>query len=102
MSWAQPGFRSRFAETFYFSITAVYLNSMDPHVFKDEHDEDAMRGDYHGHPYGELNVVVRSTNTNLPSVRRTRLQFGQAPAEPRAAPPRASPEREHVVPGEPM
>ena len=31
----------------YFSITAVYMNSVE-----------RMRGDYHLHPYGELNLVV--------------------------------------------
>jgi hypothetical protein len=45
-------------ETFYFSITAVYMDSKDPRAFKDEHEDEVLRGDYHGHPYGELNVVV--------------------------------------------
>ena len=45
-------------ETSYFSITAVYMNSADPHRFKDEDDHDVLRGQYHGHPYGELNLVV--------------------------------------------
>ena len=31
----------------YFSITAVYMNSVEPY-----------RGQYHQHPYGELNMVV--------------------------------------------
>jgi hypothetical protein len=31
----------------YFSITAVYMNSVEPY-----------RGQYHQHPYGELNIVV--------------------------------------------
>lgn len=35
------------AETFNFSITAVYMDS-----------EDLYRGQYHAHPYGELNMVV--------------------------------------------
>jgi hypothetical protein len=35
------------AETFFFSITAVYMNS-----------QENYRGDYHLHPYGELNMVV--------------------------------------------
>jgi hypothetical protein len=35
------------AELNYFSITAVYMNSIEP-----------MRGEYHQHPYGELNLVV--------------------------------------------
>jgi Domain of unknown function (DUF4863) len=46
-------------ETFHFSITAVYLNSKDPKAFRDEEDDhDVLRGQYHGHPYGELNMVV--------------------------------------------
>ncbi|WOH81561.1 DUF4863 family protein [Bradyrhizobium sp. BEA-2-5] len=45
-------------ETFQFSITAVYMNSADPRRFKDEDDHDVLRGQYHGHPYGELNLVV--------------------------------------------
>ena len=44
-------------ETFHFSVTAVYMDSLDPKVFPDE-DHDVLRGDYHGHPYGELNLVV--------------------------------------------
>lgn len=43
--------RSRIAdpseELHYFSITAVYMNSVEPY-----------RGQYHQHPYGELNMVV--------------------------------------------
>jgi hypothetical protein len=46
------------AETFQFSITAVYMNSEDERRFKDHDDEDVLRGQYHGHPYGELNLVV--------------------------------------------
>ena len=43
------------AETEYFSITAVYLDSMaggkgDPTA--------VFRGQYHAHPYGELNMVI--------------------------------------------
>jgi hypothetical protein len=43
------------AETFNFSITAVYMNSMDG-----PQDDPAkiFRGDYHAHPYGEMNMVV--------------------------------------------
>lgn len=37
-------------ETFWFSITAVYMNSVEPY-----------RGQYHAHPYGELNLVVPLT-----------------------------------------
>ncbi|MDL2402525.1 DUF4863 family protein [Rhizobium mayense] len=46
------------AETFHFSITAVYMNSKAPCPFPDEEDDDVLRGQYHGHPYGELNLVV--------------------------------------------
>jgi hypothetical protein len=35
------------AELHYFSITAVYMDSVEPY-----------RGQYHQHPYGELNLVV--------------------------------------------
>jgi hypothetical protein len=45
-------------ETFQFSITAVYMNSSEAKTFKDEEDKDVLRGDYHGHPYGEINLVV--------------------------------------------
>ena len=45
-------------ETFHFSITAVYMNSSDPRRFKDEDDSEVLRGQYHGHPYGEINLVV--------------------------------------------
>ena len=27
-------------------------------MFKDDNNDDVLRGDYHGHPYGELNMVV--------------------------------------------
>ncbi len=46
------------AETFHFSITAVYMDSKDARAFPDEDDGDVLRGDYHGHPYGELNMVI--------------------------------------------
>jgi hypothetical protein len=46
-------------ETFQFSITAVYMNSKDPRRFKDDDESEVLRGQYHGHPYGELNLVVR-------------------------------------------
>jgi hypothetical protein len=45
-------------ETFQFSITAVYMNSKDPQRFKDKDDSEILRGQYHGHPYGEINLVV--------------------------------------------
>ena len=48
-------------ETHHFSITAVYMDSMDPAVFPDEDDEDVLQGEFHGHPYGELNLVVPLT-----------------------------------------
>jgi len=46
------------AETMHFSITAVYMNSNDAKRFKDDHDDDTLRGQFHGHPYGEVNLVV--------------------------------------------
>jgi hypothetical protein len=46
------------SDTFQFSITAVYMNSESPRRFTDEDDGDVLRGQYHGHPYGELNLVV--------------------------------------------
>jgi hypothetical protein len=45
-------------ETFHFSITAVYMNSRDARAFADGHADRVLRGDYHGHPYGELNLVA--------------------------------------------
>jgi hypothetical protein len=45
-------------ETFHFSITAVYMNSVAPYRFKEEDEPHVLRGQYHGHPYGELNLVV--------------------------------------------
>jgi hypothetical protein len=45
-------------ETFHFSVTAVYMNSNDPRRFEDEDGIGMLRGQYHGHPYGELNLVV--------------------------------------------
>ncbi len=45
-------------ETSYFSITAVYMDSKDPKRFRDEHDDEVLRGQYHAHPYGELNLVI--------------------------------------------
>ncbi|WBL76775.1 DUF4863 family protein [Bradyrhizobium xenonodulans] len=45
-------------ETFHFSITAVYMNSNDAKRFRDDHDDEVLRGQFHGHPYGELNLVV--------------------------------------------
>jgi hypothetical protein len=45
-------------ETFQFSITAVYMNSSSPRRFKDDDEDEVLRGQYHGHPYGELNLVV--------------------------------------------
>ncbi|MEM5340050.1 DUF4863 family protein [Paraburkholderia azotifigens] len=43
------------AETFYFSITAVLIDSTGN---TQGNPEDAFRGDYHSHPYGEFNMVV--------------------------------------------
>lgn len=51
--------RSRIAEpserTFFFSITAVYMNSTGN---SQGNPENSYRGQYHAHPYGELNMVV--------------------------------------------
>ncbi|REG49111.1 uncharacterized protein DUF4863 [Paraburkholderia sp. BL6669N2] len=43
------------AETFYFSITAVLMDSSDN---AQSNPEGSFRGDYHSHPYGEFNLVV--------------------------------------------
>jgi hypothetical protein len=51
--------RSRIAEpterTLHFSITAVYMDSTGNHQ---GHPDQRLRGQYHGHPYGEFNMVV--------------------------------------------
>ena len=46
------------ADAFHFSITAVYMDSKDPRAFKNEDEDEVLRGQYHGHPYGELNMVI--------------------------------------------
>ncbi|MCO7514979.1 DUF4863 family protein [Pseudomonas guariconensis] len=43
------------ADTFYFSMTAVYMNSRSHEMNNVDH---SFRGDYHRHPYGELNMVI--------------------------------------------
>ncbi|PTB20310.1 DUF4863 domain-containing protein [Trinickia symbiotica] len=43
------------AETFFFSITAVLMDSTGN---RQGNPEGAFRGDYHSHPYGEFNLVV--------------------------------------------
>lgn len=40
--------------TSYFSITTVYMDSLS----SGRADDQTYRGDYHAHPYGELNMVV--------------------------------------------
>ena len=45
------------ADTAYFSITAVLMDSESP----PNNPERVVRGDYHLHPYGELNMVVPLT-----------------------------------------
>jgi hypothetical protein len=54
--------RSRIAEasprTHYFSITAVYMDSRGN---RQGHPDGRYRGQYHGHPYGEFNMVVPVT-----------------------------------------
>jgi hypothetical protein len=51
--------RSRIAEpserTLHFSITAVYMDSTGN---RQGHPDHRFRGQYHGHPYGEFNMVV--------------------------------------------
>jgi len=45
-------------ETFFFSITAVLMDSTDN---VQNNREGSFRGDYHAHPYGEFNLVVPLT-----------------------------------------
>ncbi|SAL53458.1 hypothetical protein AWB73_05739 [Caballeronia turbans] len=42
-------------DTFYFSITAVLMDSTGN---QQNNPEGSFRGDYHAHPYGEFNMVV--------------------------------------------
>lgn len=44
-----------YAETFFFSITAVLMDSTGN---AQNNPENSFRGDYHAHPYGEFNMVV--------------------------------------------
>ncbi len=46
-----------YAETFFFSITAVLMDSTDN---TQNNPEGSFRDDYHSHPYGEFNMVFRS------------------------------------------
>jgi hypothetical protein len=62
-------------ETFHFSITAVYMDSMDPKAFPEEDEGEVLQGEYHGHPYGELNLVVPLT----PGAELMGLQGWQGP-----------------------
>jgi hypothetical protein len=54
--------RNRIAEasarTLHFSITAVYMDSTGN---TQGHPDGRLRGQYHGHPYGEFNMVVPVT-----------------------------------------
>jgi Domain of unknown function (DUF4863) len=56
--------RSRLLEpserTHYFSLTAVYMDSRAGRIpaSRKPDPDDVFRGDYHLHPYGELNLVV--------------------------------------------
>lgn len=43
------------AETFFFSMTGVLMDSTDN---TQNNPEDSFRGGYHSHPYGEINLVV--------------------------------------------
>lgn len=45
-------------ETFWFSITAVYMNSADPSAIDHPEGGRALRGQFHRHPYGEINLVA--------------------------------------------
>lgn len=46
------------ARTLHFSITAVYMDSRGN---QQGHPDQRYRGQYHGHPYGEFNMVVPVT-----------------------------------------
>ena len=46
------------AETFFFSATAVLMDSADN---SQNNPEGSFRGGYHSHPYGEINLVVPLT-----------------------------------------
>ncbi len=48
------------AETFYFSVTAVYMDSREDGE-PSSGIAKTFRGDYHAHPYGELNMVIPVT-----------------------------------------
>jgi hypothetical protein len=54
--------RSRLAEptarTHYFSITAVYMDIKGGSPTGAFDDDDVLQGQYHAHPYGEINMVV--------------------------------------------
>jgi len=52
--YRRSGISEPSAETSYFDITSVYMNSMDG---TDDRDR-VFRGEHHAHPYGELNMVV--------------------------------------------
>jgi hypothetical protein len=45
-------------ETNWFSITAVYMNSADSAAIDHPEGGRALRGQFHGHPYGEINLVA--------------------------------------------
>lgn len=47
------------AETFYFSVTAVFMDSLANGELSSA--AKTFRGDYHAHPYGELNMVIPLT-----------------------------------------
>jgi hypothetical protein len=47
------------ADTFWFSVTAVYMDSRhDEHGAPQHTPGDDFRGDFHAHPYGEFNMVI--------------------------------------------
>ncbi|HTK35497.1 MAG TPA: DUF4863 family protein [Caulobacteraceae bacterium] len=45
-------------ETNWFSITAVYMNSADAKAIDHPEGGRALRGQFHAHPYGEINLVA--------------------------------------------
>jgi hypothetical protein len=47
--------------TMFLSITCVYMDSM----ALGESPEQSFRGDYHGHPYGEFNMVIPLSETSF-------------------------------------
>ena len=55
---AEPSEATRF-----FSVTAVYMDSEDADADKDGEERPFFSGQYHKHPYGEINCVVQLDDT---------------------------------------